>query len=136
MRRIIEHPCRTRLSLVGAVMLWLLPGTAAAQTEAVEYYATDAIGSIRVVFDASGNVIGRMDYVPFGEELYQGPFLPSQRFAQLTRDGEAGQDHAEARMYQLRTGRFSAAGSRLRRFVPTPAMESLHLCTQQSLGVD
>jgi RHS repeat-associated protein len=93
------------------MLLWLLPETAAAQTETVEYYATDAIGSIRVVFDASGNVLGRMDYAPFGEELYQGLFLPSQRFAQLTRDGEAGQDYAEARMYRPRTGAFTSADS-------------------------
>jgi RHS repeat-associated protein len=47
-----------------------------------------------------------MDYAPFGEELYSGLFMPSERFAQLTRDGEAGLDYAQARMYQPRTGRF------------------------------
>jgi hypothetical protein len=84
---------------------WLLsvPAPLAAQTDSVEYYATDAIGSVRVVFDAAGNVLGRMDYAPFGEELYTGLCLPSERFAELTRDGEAGQDYAQARMYQPRT---------------------------------
>jgi RHS repeat-associated protein len=91
------------------VVAWLLsaPAPLAAQTESVEYYVTDAIGSVRVVFDAAGTVLGRMDYAPFGEELYTGLFLPSERFAELTWDGEAGQDYAEARMYLPRAGRFS-----------------------------
>lgn len=89
-------------------VLLSVPSRAAAQTETVEYYATDAIGSVRAVFDAAGNVLGRLDYAPFGAELYAGLFLPPERFAQLTRDGEAGQDYAKARMYQRRTGRFNA----------------------------
>jgi hypothetical protein len=32
-------------------------GPAAAQVEVVEYYATDAVGSVRVVFNANGQVV-------------------------------------------------------------------------------
>jgi RHS repeat-associated protein len=79
-----------------------------AQSETVEYYATDAVGSVRVVFNANGNILGRMDYAPFGGELSGGTNLPDQRFAGLFRDGEAGLDYAQARSYQVRTGRFNA----------------------------
>jgi RHS repeat-associated protein len=100
--------------VLGAAAAILLGVTSRAHAQAgqeVEYYALDAVGSVRVVFDANGVVKGRMDYAPFGEELYSGLFMPSERFAQLTRDGEAGLDYAQARMYQPRTGRFNAVDS-------------------------
>ena len=56
-----------RLVLVVALGLGL-PMSAGAQ-DVIEYDGTDAIGSVRIVFDASGNVVGRMDYGPFGEQL-------------------------------------------------------------------
>jgi RHS repeat-associated protein len=62
---------------------------------------------VRVVFDVNGNVIGRMDYDPFGAPLSSGNGLPSRGYAGLFRDGEAGLDFAQARSYQVRTGRFS-----------------------------
>ncbi len=73
----------------------------------MEYYALDAIGSVRVVFNADGTVNGRMDYTPFGGELQPAVSLPPEAFAGLFRDPEAGLDHAQARSYQVRTGRFS-----------------------------
>ncbi len=96
---------RARL-LALTVAALLLPQAAAAQ-EVVEYYALDAIGSVRVVFNADGTVKGRMDYTPFGGELQPAVSLPPEAFAGLFRDGEAGLDHAQARSYQVRTGRFS-----------------------------
>lgn len=92
---------------LACALLWLLPSAVRAQTETVEYYALDAVGSVRVVFDASGNIKGRMDYTPFGQELFGGTNMPDRRYAGLFRDGEAGLDHANARSYQSRTGRFS-----------------------------
>jgi RHS repeat-associated protein len=91
-----------------AALLIAAPLPVHAQSETVEYYALDAVGSVRVVFDASGNIVGRMDYAPFGGELSGGTKLPDQRFAGLFRDGEAGLDYAQARSYQVRTGRFNA----------------------------
>lgn len=64
-----------RRGLVGCAGLVVLVTSAAAKTppaETVEYYALDAVGSVRVVFDASGNILGRMDYigsVPMGAEI-------------------------------------------------------------------
>jgi RHS repeat-associated protein len=98
-----------RFALWVAALLIAAPLPAFAQSgEVVEYYGTDAVGSVRVVFDASGNIVGRMDYMPFGGELSGGTNLPDQRFAGLFRDGEAGLDYAQARSYQVRTGRFNA----------------------------
>jgi RHS repeat-associated protein len=97
--------------VIGVLIALLAPSVALAQTETVEYYASDAIGSVRVVFNASGAVIGRMDYAPFGQELYNGLLMPNERFALLSRDTEAGLDYAQARMYQSRTGRFNAPDS-------------------------
>jgi RHS repeat-associated protein len=82
---------------------------AVAQTgETIEYYALDAVGSVRAVFEPSGALIGRIDFMPFGEELGGAAPKPKERFAGLFRDGEAGLDFAGARSYQSRTGRFTA----------------------------
>jgi RHS repeat-associated protein len=94
--------------ICGLVLAAPLPATAQGPAEVVEYYALDAVGSVRVVFDASGTILGRMEYTPFGGEFLSGQALPSQRFAGLFRDGEAGLDYAQARSYQVRTGRFNA----------------------------
>ena len=92
-----------------ALCLALVPSAVFAQApqEVVEYYGLDALGSVRMVFDPNGDVTGRMDYGPFGESLTSATGLPSRAYAGLFRDGEAGLDAAEARSYQVRTGRFS-----------------------------
>jgi len=95
--------CQIAVLLVACVA----PSTAIAQTERIEHYALDALGSIRVVFDANGAVIGRMDYAPFGEELSAGLSFPTERFADLKRDGEAGFDYANARLYKSTSGRLN-----------------------------
>jgi uncharacterized protein RhaS with RHS repeats len=46
----------------------LLPAATQAQTgEDVSYFVTDNIGSVRMVTDANGAVIGQYDLVPFGQ---------------------------------------------------------------------
>lgn len=82
--------------------LWAQP-----PPEAVEYYATDALGSIRVVFDANGAVLHRMDYGPFGQELFASSGTQENVYAGIFRDSETEQYYANARMYQNRTGRFN-----------------------------
>jgi RHS repeat-associated protein len=96
-----------RLVVVVAAGVFALPAAVQAQSETVEYYGLDALGSVRVVFNASGVVLGRMDYGPFGEELTASTGVPTNRFAELLRDGESALDYAQARMYQFRTGRFT-----------------------------
>jgi RHS repeat-associated protein len=76
--------------------------------EEIEYYATDALGSVRIVFTPAGQVLGRSDYLPFGGTLNQSGALPRQRFTGQERDGEAGLDYFHARSLQARTGRMNA----------------------------
>jgi RHS repeat-associated protein len=91
---------------LSVLMLW--PSAIASAQEVTEYYAIDAIGSVRAVFDGVGNVVIRLDYGPFGRDLTPTPNAPDRKFAQLFRDGEAGLDYAEVRSYQVRTGRFTS----------------------------
>ena len=80
----------------------------AAQTETIEYYGTDAVGSVRIVFDASGTVLGRHDYDPFGREILAAWGASSERFGGQSTDDEAQQAYFHARQFQSRTGRFAA----------------------------
>jgi RHS repeat-associated protein len=103
---------RGRLVKVAALMLTLVTvGVAPANAqEVVEYYGTDALGSIRVVFATDGTVKARSDYLPFGEEWQpatNGGPLPMQRFTGQQRDIEENLDYFNARSYQARTGRFT-----------------------------
>jgi RHS repeat-associated protein len=99
-----------RFAVVGLLLLVLLllsPKTVEAQGEQIEYYGLDALGSVRVIFDAQGNTVDRMDYGPFGENLRAAIKFPVEQFAQLARDSESGTDHALARAYAPETGRFN-----------------------------
>lgn len=84
-----------------------LPTVARAQTDTTEYYTTDAIGSVRVIFDAAGTVKARMDYGPFGQQLAPAQGMPRERFGGQETDGESDQANFHARMFQSRTGRFT-----------------------------
>jgi RHS repeat-associated protein len=87
----------------------LAPVDARAQEEAV-YYHTDAIGSVRMVTDASGAVVARYDYLPFGEPWPATPPNPNPDVRQFTgkgRDTETGLDYFGARYYASQTGRFT-----------------------------
>jgi RHS repeat-associated protein len=87
--------------------LLLAPTPAFAQSETIEYYGADMLGSIRIVWDANGNVVGRQDYVPFGRPLFTAPSMPTEAFTGQDRDDETDQGHFRARMFQARTGRFT-----------------------------
>jgi RHS repeat-associated protein len=100
----------TRL-LCGSVLviaLWA-PAVATAQTqEEVIYFHTDAVGSVRMVTDANGQVIARYDYLPFGETWPADPSLPETRqFTGQERDANTGFDYFSARYYASANGRFT-----------------------------
>jgi RHS repeat-associated protein len=85
-----------------------LPAAAQGPSNAVvEYYHLDALGSVRAVTDATGTVVRRHDYFPFGEEAAPPPGADSLRFAGKARDGETGLDYFQARYYASRAGRFT-----------------------------
>ncbi len=77
--------------------------------QVVEYYHLDALGSVRAVTDAQGQVLRRHDFLPFGEEL-NGQFPPHERklFAGQERDFETGLDYLHARELRVDLGRFTA----------------------------
>ena len=108
---------RRRLTLVAgqallAVLLTalLLPAPALAQTtQVVEYYHTDALGSVRAVTNQQGQVIRRHDFMPFGEEL-QATVPPPDKplFTGKERDAETGLDYFGARYQRAGVGRFTS----------------------------
>jgi RHS repeat-associated protein len=85
------------------------------------YLTVDDIGTPRVITKADGSVIGRHDYLPFGEEIaasYGGRSgVPGyaaiddlkQQFTQKERDIETGLDYFGARYYSSTQGRFTSA---------------------------
>jgi RHS repeat-associated protein len=97
-----------RTLLLTTLALLATSNRAAAQTETIEYYGTDAVGSVRIVFNASGTVLGRQDYDPFGREILSAWGVPPERFGGQTTDGEVQQAYFHARQFQSRTGRFGA----------------------------
>jgi RHS repeat-associated protein len=76
----------------------------------------DHLGSTRLLFDSSGNVLQRFDYLPFGEELltssrttalkYGIASAVNQRFTGQMRDGETNLDYFNARYLSPHQGRF------------------------------
>jgi RHS repeat-associated protein len=83
----------------------------AAQPQAqdtVVYYHTDAIGSVRAITDANGQVIARYDYLPFGEPWPPSPNADVRQFAGKERDAETGLDYFGARYYSSVHGRFTS----------------------------
>ena len=94
-----------RLMWCALFALLLVPGTARAQDEVV-YYHTDAIGSVRMITDATGAVVARYDFLPFGE-LWDPQSNPDTRqFAGKERDTETGLDYFGARYNRAQSGRF------------------------------
>jgi RHS repeat-associated protein len=88
------------------------------------YLSVDALGSTRLVTDASGNPTEQYDYAPFGEELTQGidgrvapystnqypttPDAVTEKFTGKERDAETGLDFFDARYYSSAQGRFTS----------------------------
>jgi len=81
------------------------------------YLTADHLGSTRLVTDASGNVIARHDFVPFGEEIPggyagrdeewgSGRDNVNQKFTGKERDPENGFDFFQARYMSSVEGRF------------------------------
>jgi RHS repeat-associated protein len=97
-------------------------GTSAAT--GTQYLITDALGSTRMVLDASGAAMQRIDYLPFGEEIPAGyggrgseysagsyptsSQLVDQKFTGKERDAETGLDYFGARYFSGAQGRFAS----------------------------
>jgi RHS repeat-associated protein len=93
--------------LLGSLLIVLFaPSVARAQDEVV-YYHIDAIGSVRATTDAAGAVIGRYDYLPFGEPWAPPSSADVMRFVGKERDAETDLDYFGARYYRDVSGRFT-----------------------------
>jgi RHS repeat-associated protein len=88
------------------------------------YLTMDTLGTPRIIsgsniFNSTGGVKARHDYLPFGEEIAlsggrteaQGYVVDSlkQKFTGYERDNETGLDYAQARYYASAQGRFTSA---------------------------
>jgi RHS repeat-associated protein len=93
----------------------------AVNSNGTQYGTGDHLGSSRIVANASGSVVSRHDYMPFGEELGAGiggrttgiGFGNSgdnsrKQFTGYERDAETGLDFAQARFYGSNQGRFTS----------------------------
>jgi RHS repeat-associated protein len=102
-----------------------------------EFLTADHLGSTRVVTDASGGVISRHDYLPFGEAIsagiggrtggigYEDPDGINQKFTGKERDSESGLDYFGARYCSSNMGRFTS---------PDPISVSRKLLDPQTLN--
>ena len=85
------------------------------------YVHVDALGSTRLVTDAAGEVRRRVDYWPYGEEIYGGQTTyrtaglgyagdnePRVKFTGKERDAETGLDYFGARYLSGAQGRFTS----------------------------
>jgi RHS repeat-associated protein len=85
-----------------------------------EYLTVDQLGTTRVVANASGTVLSRQDFRPFGDEIggstglrqgvtgYGTDAAVSQKFTSKERDAESGLDFFESRYYSSAQGRFTS----------------------------
>ena len=99
-----------------SVVALLWPAAVAAQTPGtrVEYYHLDALGSVRAVTDASGQVVRRHDFAPFGEEVAPTHPNPERKlFTGQERDAETALDYFGARYYRSDIGRFTTVDPEL-----------------------
>src|SRR5262249_4186274 len=78
---------------------------ASEQGGVLRYYHSDRL-STRLITDASGNVIGTEDHLPFGDDAGVSGVSEKHRFTNYERDSESSTDYAVNRQYATSTGRF------------------------------
>jgi len=112
----MKHACRC---VVAGFVLFVVPADALAQstTQVVEYYTTDAAGSVRAVtkqVNGQWQVVARYDYMPFGEETPPQVPTPYHRlFTGKDRDRQTAQDYFGARYYRADLARFTTVDPEL-----------------------
>ena len=75
------------------------------QTATPDYRLTDQLGSLAVLTDGSGNVLGSNVYSPYGD-IMSSSTSDSHAYSGLEEDNENGSDHAMARNLALAQGRW------------------------------
>lgn len=74
----------------------------------MQYHLADRL-SERLTLDGSGNVIGRMAHLPFGEDFAESGSLEKHHLTSYERDTESGLDYAISRSHSSSVGRFQQA---------------------------
>jgi RHS repeat-associated protein len=92
--------------------------TTAPTSPQVNYLTADTLGSPRINTNATGAVVARHDYMPYGEEILTagnrasgigyGDDAIRKKFTGYERDEESGLDFAQARTYSSSLGRFTS----------------------------
>ncbi|MBI1811920.1 MAG: RHS domain-containing protein, partial [Nitrospirae bacterium] len=88
-------------------MMMLIFATISFAAEKVFFYHTDPTGTPLAMTDASGNVVWRADYKPFGEEQsITGTLENNEKFVGKEKDKETGLQYFGARYMKDEIGRF------------------------------
>ena len=70
------------------------------------FYASDHLGSIRLVTSGAGSVQERHAYLPYGQEISPGASYQPLKFAAMERDASSNNDYDHARFHLNGMGRF------------------------------
>lgn len=93
--------------VIGCIFVALITNAVAA--DQVHYYHTDPAGTPLAMTDASGTVVWKADYKPFGEEnTVTGTGANDRRFVGKEKDEETGLSYFVARYMDTQSGRFAA----------------------------
>ena len=83
--------CQGRVFAALLVLIALAsPARAQGAGDPIVYYDTDAIGSVRFVSNAAGQMVERHDYLPFGQEWPSETGASKRKFGGKEHDGETG----------------------------------------------
>jgi RHS repeat-associated protein len=113
----------------------------AATGSGTKYITADHLGSTRLVTDATGAVLARHDYLPFGEDIpalfgnrssvtgYNNSDDTKQKFTAKERDSESGLDYFGARYFSSGVGRFESADTFNNKLLQNPQDLNLYVYT-------
>jgi len=97
------------IRLLCFIVVLYLCASNAFSAEKVFFYTTDPAGSPVAITDATGNVVWRADYKPFGQEQsITGSLENNERFIGKEKDKETGLDYFGARYMYDKAGRFTS----------------------------
>ena len=110
-----SHVGHWRISALVVSLLCALASSARAQGagDAIVYYDSDAIGSVRFVSNAAGQMVERHDYLPFGQEWPGDAGASKRKFGGKEHDGETGFDYFGARYLSAGIGRFTTVDTKV-----------------------
>jgi len=127
-----KQMARTTIGMLCLGWACLVPGVATAQTEQVYYYHTDAVGSVRMVTNTSGQEVTRYDFWPFGQVSGSPAVQDSRMFAGEEHDGESGLEYFGARYYASNLGRFTTPDASAFGDAANPQSWSLYTYTRNN----